>query len=79
MNSIWNYTYENWSENQADKYYAPIKFVCQEIGINPELGKVYNEISQNLRGLKSGKHIKFYSLIYKVRLKLLEYYTKEWI
>ena len=35
LNNIWNYTYENWSENQADKYYATIKFACREIGLNP--------------------------------------------
>ena len=25
LNSIWNYTLEQWSENQADKYYALLK------------------------------------------------------
>ena len=24
LNNIWDYTYENWSETQADKYYATI-------------------------------------------------------
>jgi plasmid stabilization system protein ParE len=60
LNSIWNYTYETWSENQADKYYATIKFDCLEIGKNPKLGKSYNGISRNLLGIKSGKHIIFY-------------------
>ena len=71
LNSIWNYTYENWSENQTDKYYAALKFDCLEIGKNPELGKVYNGISRNLLGLKSGKHIIFYHSISKNEIEII--------
>ena len=60
LNNIWDYTFEKWSESQADKYYETIKFACKEIGRNPELGKEYTEISRQLFGLKSGKHIIFY-------------------
>ena len=63
LNNIWDYTYKNWSENQADKYYRILRFACQEIGVNPKLGKVYNGISKNLFGYKSGKHIIFYCSI----------------
>jgi toxin ParE1/3/4 len=63
LNDIWDYTFEQWSENQADRYYATVKFACKEIGENPELGREYNEIRKNLLGLKSGKHIIFYHLI----------------
>lgn len=31
LNDIWRYTFEKWSENQADKYYTRIKFACKEI------------------------------------------------
>ena len=62
LNDIWYYTFEKWSENQADKYYATIKFACKGIGENPEIGKEYSGISRNLLGLKSGKHIIFYHL-----------------
>lgn len=63
LNDIWNYTFEQWSENQADKYYALLKFSCKEIGENPELGREYPGIRRNLLGLKTGKHIIFYHLI----------------
>ena len=62
LNNIWNYTFEQWSENQADKYYALLKFSCKEIGENPELGRDYSGIRENLLGLKTGKHIIFYHL-----------------
>ncbi|PZX17952.1 toxin ParE1/3/4 [Breznakibacter xylanolyticus] len=63
LNDIWNYTFEQWSENQADRYYALLKFSCKEIGENPELGREYLGIRKNLLGLKTGKHIIFYLLI----------------
>jgi len=63
LNDIWNYTFEQWSENQADTYYALLKSSCKEIGENPELGRDYSGIRGNLLGLKTGKHIIFYHLI----------------
>lgn len=63
LNAIWNYTFEEWSENQADQYYSSLKFDCLQVGINPQLGKKYDGISQDLYGLPSGKHIIFYQQI----------------
>ncbi len=63
LNDIWFYTFEEWSEKQADKYYATLKFACTQIGENPELGKEYEGINRNLLGLRTGKHIIFYQAI----------------
>jgi len=63
LNRIWEYTFEKWSEKQADKYYAAVKMTCHGIGDHPDIGKEYPEISKNLLGLKSGKHIIFYRLM----------------
>lgn len=63
LNDIWEYTYEEWSENQADKYYEMLKYSCSEIEENPYLGKNYEGINKNLFGLRSGKHIIFYQQI----------------
>jgi toxin ParE1/3/4 len=60
LNAIWDYTFEEWSESQADKYYWALKVDCIKIGEHPKLGKGYDGISNNLLGLKSGKHIIFY-------------------
>jgi len=59
FNNIWDYTFEQWSENQADKYYSTLRFACKEIGENPDIGKEYTGIRRDLLGLKSGKHIIF--------------------
>jgi toxin ParE1/3/4 len=71
LNDIWDYTFEQWSENQADKNYATLKFACEKIGENPNIGKEYTEIRKNLLGLKSGKHIIFYHLISEVEIEVI--------
>ena len=60
LTKIWNYTFEVWSEKQANKYYEMLIWNCQEIADNPSLGKKYNGITQNLLGIKTNRHIIFY-------------------
>ncbi len=71
LNDIWAYTFEEWSEKQADKYYATLEFACVQIGENPELGKKYDGISNSLFGLKTGKHIIFYHIISEVAIEII--------
>jgi len=63
LTKIWNYTFEQWSEKQADNYYNMLITNCQEIAENPKLGKTYSGITNNLLGLKSNRHIIFYRII----------------
>ncbi|MCE7993924.1 MAG: type II toxin-antitoxin system RelE/ParE family toxin [Roseivirga sp.] len=60
LSQIWDYTFEVWSENQADKYYKMLILNCQEIANNPHLGKRYNGITPDLLGMKVNRHIIFY-------------------
>ncbi|EPR71048.1 type II toxin-antitoxin system RelE/ParE family toxin [Cyclobacterium qasimii] len=71
LNNIWFYTFETWSETQADKYYATIKMVCNGIADNPNIGKEYDGINRNLLGIKSGKHIIFYQIINPERIEII--------
>jgi len=71
LNSIWDYTFEKWSEKQADKYYATIKMTCNGIGESPNIGKEYDRVSRNLLGLKSGKHIIFYQVLSNERIEVV--------
>ena len=48
LNGIWEYTCENWSENQADSYYDMLLDLCQDIANNPELGKNYDGVKSEL-------------------------------
>ncbi|HZK95362.1 MAG TPA: type II toxin-antitoxin system RelE/ParE family toxin [Prolixibacteraceae bacterium] len=63
LSNIWNYTFDNWSENQADKYYHMLLENCNEVANNPESGKNYSAVTENLLGLKAGSHIIFYRKI----------------
>ena len=60
---IWNYTFDKWSENQADKYYQMLLEYCNEVACNPGLGKNYSVVTENLLGFKAGRHIIFYRLL----------------
>ena len=63
LTKIWNYPFDKWSENQADKYYFMLLENCNEVAFNPELGKKYSVIEENLLGFKAGSHIIFYRKI----------------
>ena len=71
LSKIWDYTYEIWSENQADNYYELIIESCNEIAQTPEIGKSYDDISPDVFGFYSGKHIIFYRKISLKRIEIL--------
>lgn len=63
LSNIWDYTYEVWSENQADKYYELLIETCKEIAKTPNIGKPYEDIERSIIGFRVGKHIIFYQEI----------------
>ena len=71
LNNIWFYTFETWSETQADKYYATIKTACNGIANNPYVGKEYEGINKKLLGVKSEKHMIFYQIINPERIEII--------
>ena len=60
LSKIWDYTYEMWSEYQADKYYEGLIFKCHDIAEKPDSGKIYEGISKHLLGIKVNRHIIFF-------------------
>lgn len=71
LNDIWFYTFEEWSESQADKYYDAIEFACEQIGLNPKRGKEYIKIRKGLFGLRTGRHIIFYQILDKNEIEVI--------
>jgi toxin ParE1/3/4 len=71
LTEIWNYTYEEWSENQADKYYLLLLDSCQEIAENPNLGKKYDIVIADLLGYKSNQHIIFHHIISNHQVEII--------
>ena len=68
LDEIWEFTFDEWSEMQADKYYFEILNCCQFLAENQNLGKIYSEIDNNLFGYLINKHIIFYQTISKFEI-----------
>lgn len=62
LSRIWEYTSEIWSKNQADKYYNTLIASFKEIADNPDVGKSYEGIAQNLLGVNVNRHVIFYRI-----------------
>lgn len=71
LSIIWDYTYNAWSENQADKYYGILIDTCKVISKSPEIGKNYDEISSEILGFRVNKHIIFYRVIKSGEIEIL--------
>lgn len=69
--TIWDYTYDEWSESQADKYYLLLLNSCQEIAENPSLGKKYDNVTEKLLGFKANQHIIFYQIISNKEVEII--------
>ena len=48
--NIQNYTYDEWSERQADKYNMILIQACQEIAADTKKGKPYEEVAEGVHG-----------------------------
>ncbi|MCW3073733.1 MAG: type toxin-antitoxin system RelE/ParE family toxin [Flaviaesturariibacter sp.] len=60
LSRIWEYSFETWSEVQADKYYYLLLDCCQELADGKVFGKTYEEIGTGILGFRIGEHIIFY-------------------
>lgn len=60
LSRIWDYTFEVWSEAQADKYYFMIIDSCRELGDKKMSGKIYPDVHKEIVGYRIGQHIIFY-------------------
>ena len=62
LTQIWNYTFDNWSEERADQYYLDIIYTCNILCQQPEIGRIYFDYDIIIRGLKFKQHIIFYRI-----------------
>jgi toxin ParE1/3/4 len=60
LESIWIYTYENWSVEQADRYYSLIMNEIEFITDNFMSGKSMEHIKTGYRASKVKSHLIFY-------------------
>jgi len=62
LSEIWEYTFQTWSEAQADKYYKQLLDLCKMISADPQIGKVYDQIDTTILGHRASHHIIFYRI-----------------
>jgi len=71
LKQIWNYTWDNWSESQADLYYSELINHCSSLANNPALGRKYENLLSGLRGSKVNKHIVFYRQVFQGKIEVV--------
>ncbi len=71
LSDIWEYTYAEWSEEQADFYYEFLLSTCQELANKTSLGKNYSDVESNLLGYLANRHIIFYKTISKTEIEVI--------
>lgn len=62
LEKIWLYTFENWSVEQADRYFNLIMDEIEYITQNPKSGKDYSEIRKGYFRSKIKSHFIFYKI-----------------
>lgn len=60
LSKIWNYTFEVWSEKQADIYFYMLHDSFDDLANGKVSGKNYDEVSKDIFGYRAGQHIIFY-------------------
>ena len=73
LSEIWDYSYNVWSEKQADKYYNLLLKYCEELAADPNLGKSYIEVDKNIFGFKASHHIIFYTKLKKNQILIVRF------
>lgn len=70
LENIWLYTYENWSAEQADRYYDLLIDEIEFIAVKPQAGKDQGHIRDGYFRTKVKSHYIFYRI--DPRKKLVE-------
>jgi toxin ParE1/3/4 len=71
INSIWLYTFENWSQEQADRYYNLILDEIEYIAENFETGKSIKQLRKGYFKTKVKSHIIFYKKTKKDTIEII--------
>lgn len=62
LEDIWLYSFEKWSEDQADRYYDELIDGINKLIDNPMLGKSREYVRRDYRSLQINRHVIYYRL-----------------
>ncbi len=60
LRSIWNYTFDVWSEAQADRYVTQLYERFSWLAVRPRMGKHRPDIAEGYYCFLQGSHLVFY-------------------
>lgn len=63
LEDIFDYTFDEFGFDQAEKYLLEIEGIFQNLIINPQIGKKRDEIKQGLYSFPKDNHIIFYRIL----------------
>ena len=63
LEEIFDYTFDEFGFDQAEKYLLEIEEIFQNLIINPQIGKKRDEIKQGLYSFPKDNHIIFYRIL----------------
>ena len=69
--NIWEYTFQKWSLEQADRYFNILVHGMNEICKNPDLGKSYEYFRKDYFGYNQKSHIIFYRIINNETIEII--------
>ena len=61
LREIWVYSFENWGEEQADRYLDQLDDGLQKCGVDPDAGKSRDEVRPGYRSMLVRKHVVYYT------------------
>lgn len=68
LENIWKFTNENWSKNQANKYFEGIIAQISKVTENPAIGKSIDFVKKDSRIIEYKSHL----IIYKIEEKIIK-------
>lgn len=60
LSSIWDYTREQWDENQAETYILEIRNAIARVAETPDRGQAVDEIRAGYRRYAIGRHLIYF-------------------
>jgi toxin ParE1/3/4 len=62
LKQIWRYSFKEWGEAQADKYFAEIEAGILKLQAHPHLGKSREDLRAGYYALRVNQHVIYYML-----------------
>ena len=62
LEAIWQYTFEQWGIEQAQRYLEAMFTCFEDLAANPQLGRERDDVKPGYRSFTQGRHMVFYKI-----------------